>query len=347
MMADLRNTQVISIEPAAWPGLAAEFADYSYEQSVSYVEMVAAREGGTVRLLGVVEAGNILGIGAVRLKPLPLVNRYVAYIAGGPMVRRKNRGGRENLSIVLSTLRHQLVEKEGNILYLRLPITLESCSEVGLDIEGLGFTPTRRVRSYNTIAVDLALDEGALMAGLAGKWRTDLRYAQKAGLNLETGAELSLFRRFLDLFGEMRDAKNFDVHVDPRTFFALLPDSVGLNISIATKDGKDAAGHVLSMLGNTAVYLFGATNDLGRSTKAGYLLNWQSMLFAKKAGLAYYDLGGTDANRNPGVHKFKSRIGGKAITALGPYEAIPDGPFGAVFDCLLNLREKFKRNNRP
>jgi hypothetical protein len=342
-----RNAKIVAIERTAWAGIAAGFAEYSYEQSLAYVEAMVVQEGATARFLGVQEDGSIFGVAAVRLKPLPLTNRCIAYISGGPMVLKRDRsGGCQDLCIVIEAFRRQLVEKEGHILYFRLPIASPAVTENELDIRGLGFSQTRRVRSYRTIAVDLKPDQDALMARLVGKWRTDLKYAQKAGLILESGAEPDLFQRFLNLFGEMRDAKNFDVHVDPLRFFALSPHSIGLNVLIATKDGKDAAGHVVSMLGNTAVYLFGATNDLGRATKAGYLLNWQSMLLAKQLGLAWYDLGGIDPKANPGVYQFKSRMGGTAITALGPYEALPKGVVGAAFNGLLSLREWSKRKTR-
>jgi lipid II:glycine glycyltransferase (peptidoglycan interpeptide bridge formation enzyme) len=339
------NPQVVAIERDAWPRIAKEFHEYSYEQSLDYADAMAAKAGATARFLAVQEAGRVLGVAAVRMKPLPFINRSIAYISGGPMTHRRNvSAAGQELHIVLKAIRRQLVEREGHILYLRLPIVLSSSGQIELDIKSLRFESTRRVRSYRTITVDLAPDEEDLLARLAGKWRTDLKYAQRAGLILERGTDPHFLNRFMKLFGEMREAKNFDVHVDPRTFFALSPESIGIDVLIATKDGKDAAGHVLSRLGDTAVYLFGATNDLGRATKAGYLLNWQSMLLAKAHGHSWYDLGGIDPESNPGVYTFKSRMGGRLVTALGPYEALPGGVVGATFDGLLRLREMFSVN---
>jgi lipid II:glycine glycyltransferase (peptidoglycan interpeptide bridge formation enzyme) len=191
--------------------------------------------------------------------------------------------------------------------------------------------------------VDLSPDENILRRKLAGKWRTDLKFAQRAGLNVEHGGS-SLYNRFLRLFGAMHDRKEFRVHVDPRFFFELPAASLGLEVLIATKDGDDAAGHVVSFLGDTAVYLFGATNEIGRACKAGYLLNWQALLQARKRGLAWYDLGGIDQINNPGGHRFKTRMGGCEISAPGPYEIRAPGITGGFVDAVLAVRSKMRRS---
>ncbi len=148
------------------------------------------------------------------------------------------------------------------------------------------------------------------------------------------------------LFGEMHDAKNFDVKVDPRFFFALPPDGMGLRVMIARDGNQDVAGHVVSMLGDTAVYLFGATNDRGRSSKAGYQLMWQSMMRAKENGCSWFDLGGIDTDANPGVTRFKKRMGGMEVTAPGPFVALPGGALGPVLDALVGLRARLKERKR-
>jgi len=102
-----------------------------------------------------------------------------------------------------------------------------------------------------------------------------------------------------------------------------LPEHERLHVAIAAVDGRPAAGVVASIHGDTAVYLLGASNDLGRRTSAAYLLQWRIIEAATARGGRWYDLGGIDPEANPGVHTFKVRMGGADTVAPGPYELAP------------------------
>jgi lipid II:glycine glycyltransferase (peptidoglycan interpeptide bridge formation enzyme) len=342
-MAEPRSLNVERIDRAGWPAIAASFSDHNYEQTDDYALAMAQKSGSTAHFYVVKDGESTIGAASVRLKTFPLVGRGVAYISGGPLVQRPGTAvGIERYRLVLGAFKRELVDKERHFLFVRLPVAPPPASSLESVLMGLGFRATKRTRSYRTVVVKIASNAQAQRASLAGKWRTDLKFAEKSNLSIEQGCDSTLFTRFMTLFGSMHEAKNFDVHVDPQFFFCLPSESTGLVVIIATKDGQDAAGHVLSMLGETAVYLFGATNDLGRSNKAGYLLNWQSLMLAMEQGLSWYDLGGIDPDANPGVYRFKKRMGGEEFSALGPYEAYPDDFLGAATDRLLTLRDLLK-----
>ena len=331
-----------SVERAKWPAIAALFADYNFEQSPDYAVAMASRAGASARFFAVRRGTRLIGGTSVRVKTLPMLDRGLAYLSGGPMTQFHNGSGDNGQTkTVLAALKQELVEEEGHLLLVRLPIAPPAGPGVEMAFSDLGFRPTRLARSYRTIVIDLSPDPDTLRRKLAGKWRTDLNFAQKQGLTIEQGGGKVAVERFLALFGTMRDTKNFDVYVDPHLFFNLPANGIGLEVLIATKDGRDAAGHVISMLGDSAVYLFGATNELGRAMKAGYLLNWHAMLLAKERGFAWYDLGGIDPDANPGGHRFKKRMGGCELTAIGPYEARPNDLVGQLVDGLLTIRNRF------
>jgi hypothetical protein len=79
------------------------------------------------------------------------------------------------------------------------------------------------------------------------------------------------------------------------------------------------------MLGDTCVYLLGATSEAGLETRAAYLLQWNTILLAKERGIRWYDLGGVDPEGNPGVYHFKRGVGGDEVIPPGPYERSPGG----------------------
>ena len=45
-------------------------------------------------------------------------------------------------------------------------------------------------------------------------------------------------------------------------------------------------------MGDTAVYLVGASTSKGRDLRASYLLLWETIEYAKSKGNFFYDLGG-------------------------------------------------------
>jgi lipid II:glycine glycyltransferase (peptidoglycan interpeptide bridge formation enzyme) len=338
------SVTVDEVDAGAWIAVVADFADHNYEQSSDYAKAMAAKSGAVSRFLVARRGGEVIAAACVRIKALPLVRRGIAYISGGPLLNRRSGGDRAQRQAALRALRRKLVDEDGHVLYLRPPLSPGYPSgELEADMAEAGFRPTERVRSYRTVVVGLSRTEEELRKRLAGKWRTDLNFAGRAGFSVEQGAG-DYAGRFMRLFGQMRESKDFDVNVDPEVTMSLPAETTGLVVLIASKDGRDAAGHVLSLLGDTAVYLFGATNEDGRAGKAGYLLNWQAMLLAKHRGLSWYDLGGIDPDANPGGYRFKARMGGEEVIAPGPFMAAPDGIVGGLLDGLVGLR---RRPGRP
>ena len=92
-----------------------------------------------------------------------------------------------------------------------------------------------------------------------------------------------------------------------------------MKIFLAIKDGETIAALVCSLLGETGIYLLGATNEKARELKAAYYLHWQTMLWLKENGARWYDLGGIDVDTNPGGYHFKSGFGGADLTYFSPH----------------------------
>lgn len=334
---------VEQVEPINWSGITTQFSDFGFEQSKTYADSMAQNIRAKTQFFAVYQGSRLIGAACARIRTLPFLDHGVAYISGGPMIRIDGADlDLEKHRLVLDALKTEMVQKRKHHLLIRAPIEAIRRNEMEVNFLDLGFSDTQRARSYRTIFVDVTPDEPQMRSNLAAKWRTDLNYSQKSGLEIEIGTDRSFQTRFMALFGNMVDTKNFDVQVDPRSVFALPAESIGLHILIATKDGEDAAGHVLSLLGDTAVYLFGASNDHGRSAKAGYWMNWQAMKLAHSRGYKWYDMGGIDPESNPGGYRFKKRMGGQDLTAAGPYELRHEGAIGSISEFLLSLRDRIR-----
>ncbi|MEO6299558.1 MAG: peptidoglycan bridge formation glycyltransferase FemA/FemB family protein [Paracoccaceae bacterium] len=348
-MTDLRTTTDLlttrSVPAAEWPTLAAGFRDLSFEQSLTYASAAASRIGARVEFVVVERAGQPVAAAAVRVKTLPVLGRGIAWIPAGPLTLPNDALAPDAVLMgdILQALRRHFTQKAGHILRLRLPgLALHDPKAVTEIAAGAGFTPTLRAPLYRSLAIDLHCDTEALMQNLNGKWRTDLRYAQKSGLTLEQGNSAGLQARFLALFETVQAAKGFRTDITPEFHFGLSGPDYGLDILIATKDGQDVGGIVIGTTGRNVVYLFGATAEAGRSLRAGYFLTWEGIALSRRRRLDWYDLGGIDYEANPDVARFKDRMNGTPLLAQ-PFEARPAGLTAPLIGALESLRARIKR----
>lgn len=82
------------------------------------------------------------------------------------------------------------------------------------------------------------------------------------------------------------------------------------------------AGAVISALGDTADYLFGASNTKGLELDAGYYMQWEVITWLNNQKVSWYDLGGSCDNA--GLRQFKSGLIGKSGV---------EGMLPGEFDC--------------
>ncbi|TGD61196.1 GNAT family N-acetyltransferase [Tabrizicola sp. WMC-M-20] len=337
------------VEPVAraeWPALSGRFADLGFEQSHSYGAAAARRIGGSVQYCALTVQGQPVAAASVRIKTVPGLGRGIAWIASGPLVRPDDAPAPEvvQLAGILTALRQELCDRQGHVLRLRLSGTSLLAPETVADAaRDAGFAPTDRAPVYRSFIVSLDQDDATLMAGLHGKWRGHLRAALKSGLTLDRGAGPAHQARFMALFDRVQGTKGFErPDILPTFHFALLEGDYRFDILIAQKDGVDAAGIVIGGAGATCVYLFGATDSIGRDHRAGYFLAAQGFSRARAMGFGHYDMGGVDFAANPAVAEFKERTGGMPVLSE-PWEAWSPGLTGRVVPALERLRTRFKR----
>jgi lipid II:glycine glycyltransferase (peptidoglycan interpeptide bridge formation enzyme) len=180
------------------------------------------------------------------------------------------------------------------------------------------------------------------------KWRNQLNRSEKNGLVLEVSDSPEAYREFLRLYRYMWERKRFETSVDPEEFGRmqdLLTGSARMQTFLAKIDGQAIGAVVCSLMGNTAIYLLGATDDKARELKAAYYLQWQAMLWLKDHGASAYDLGGIDPETNPGGYHFKSGFGGNDVTQLAPHSH-PGGLLSRGVTAFINWRRR-KHTSKP
>jgi lipid II:glycine glycyltransferase (peptidoglycan interpeptide bridge formation enzyme) len=184
--------------------------------------------------------------------------------------------------------------------------------------------PQASTNLYRTFVLDLAPPIEQLRKNLDGKWRNKLNQSEKKGLNIVAGNSGTEYRTFCRMYDQMWKRKTFETTVDVEEFGRLqedLPENHRMRILICEQDEVPVAGVVASAMGDSAIYLLGATSDDGLNAKGAYLLQWTLIQWLKENGIKWYDLGGIDPEGNPGVYTFKKGLSGADVSHLTPLVA--------------------------
>lgn len=317
-------TSVDRVTEAEWNSLLPRFADASIYQTWAYGAVCWGEKQLSHLVLR--RGANVVAAAQLRVVRIPVLNRGIAYLRWGPLWRLKaDTPASQVLDAMLESLCREYVDRRGLLLRL-LPNVFREDSETPSYVSSFsryGLEPEADSAPYRTIRVDLTASLETIRRRLDGKWRNQLNGAERNGLTVSEGTDDGLYRQFLELYEEMMARKQFETTVDVREFRQLqerLPEGQKMYIMISAKDGVPQTGLVATALGNTGIYLLGATSNEGMKSKGSYLLQWQMMQRLRDHGCRWYDLGGINPDSNPGVYHFKQGMGGNEVAGIGRFE---------------------------
>jgi len=191
------------------------------------------------------------------------------------------------------------------------------------------------IQPLRTIVVDISKSEKDILAGMKQKTRYNIRLALKRGVVIRQSSDIEKFYEILQITSE-RD--EFGVHTKSyyRRAFDLFSPKGECVLLEAVYDEQVIAGLLVFMHGRRAWYLYGASSEKYREHMPTYLLQWESMRWARRMGCATYDLWGVpdhaeadleaDFTRHSdglwGVYRFKRGFGGEVRRATGPWDRV-------------------------
>lgn len=328
-------------DASQWRNWTRQFADHNLYQTWGYGQQSAADTRCRLSRYVLLEGDEPLGMAQLRIKRIPLVGAGLAYCFFGPIFRKKESQGAGNFSKLLAGLRNEYIELRGLVLRI-VPNVARDDAEAMHALNAAEFVSDEGVAPQRTFLLNLSPPLEQLRANLDQKWRNGLNQSERKGIRVRICNDDDSMACFESLYENMWAHKRFETGVNVASFRELqkkLDGDEKQTVMLADLDGVPVAGHVSSALGNTCVYLLGASNDAGRSSKASYSLQWKTIEYAKVTGATWYDLGGIDPVENPGVYHFKAGLGGVDTTYVGQFSASPKGSAAA----LLPIAEKAYR----
>jgi lipid II:glycine glycyltransferase (peptidoglycan interpeptide bridge formation enzyme) len=342
------QVEVDRTSSAEWSQFLDLFDDANIYQTFAYGEV---RWGKNLSHLVLKRDGEVLGMAQLRIvRPTPL-KFGIAYLRWGPIFERRGRQlDPEVARLMARALRAEYVEKRRLFLRVIPNAFIGSPRAAVIQTAFSSFThePLTSENTYRTFVLDLAPTAEQLRKNLDPKWRNKLAGAEKNNLTVLAGNGSEEYETFCKLYYQMRKRKTFETTVDVEEFGRIQKILSGphrMQILICENKGTPVAGLVVSAMGDSAIYLLGATSDDALNTKGAYLLQWTMIQWLKANRIRWYDLGGIDPEGNPGVYTFKRGFAGADICQMNPLVACDSAVSAAVARASFTLQRALRRSD--
>jgi lipid II:glycine glycyltransferase (peptidoglycan interpeptide bridge formation enzyme) len=345
------QVEVDRAAPAEWAQMLDLFNDANFYQTWSYGQVRWGAENLSHLVLK--RDDEVWAIAQLRIVRPTKFKFGMAYLRWGPLCERRGKV----MDPVVATRMAQALEEEyveKRKLFVRvLPNAFAGSPRAAvLQSAFTGFTPEPLVadNTYRTIVLDLSPPLEELRKNLDRKWRNQLTRAEKNNLTIIAGNGVDEYEAFCNIYRQMRQRKTFETTVDEKEFLRIqeeLPESHRMRILLCQENGVAVAGMVATAMGDSGIYLLGATSDEGLNAKGAYLLQWSMIQWLKENGARWYDLGGIDPEANPGVYHFKKGFSGSDLIQMNPLVASNSAFSSAIAKAGLAVQRAFRGSSGP
>lgn len=257
---------------------------------------------------------------------LPFGKSYL-YIPHGPEINLNGiRSGLQNELANFVRYLKELAKKEKAIF-----VKMEPLSDIVIELlYRRGFRRSKKeVQPHRTVVINLDLPEEHLLGQMHQKTRYNINLSEKKGLRLEESNDIEAFWNLLK-----QTAKKDQFSTHPKEYYKKMLEffSSGKELTIKLflvkiSDSKAVGGALImiyhpfnSIQDDSAYYLHGAMDRNYKSLMVPYFMHWNIIKWLKAKSYRLYDMWGIDAQKWPGVTRFKLGLGGEEKEYPGSFD---------------------------
>jgi lipid II:glycine glycyltransferase (peptidoglycan interpeptide bridge formation enzyme) len=235
-----------------------------------------------------------------------------AYVPRGPLFA----GDAAADALLLAAL--DRLARRNRAVFLRIePNLLEGDAEADRLHSALllrGFQPAAPLQPRSSIHLDLAPAPDQLLAAMSKGHRADIRRAERAGVDVRSGASGGDLDSFYAIMEATGARAGFAVHSRAyyraawELFRARATSSAASSragapetraeeeghaqLLLAERDGETLAAFLVFAWAGVGLYLYSGATDAGLKSGANHALQWRALLWARERGCALYDFWG-------------------------------------------------------
>lgn len=191
------------------------------------------------------------------------------------------------------------------------------------------------IQPPRTILINLEGDEDEILMAMKSKTRYNIRLAARKDVVVQESDDIETFHRMMRTTGARDEFGIHSLEYYQRAYDCFAPRGACV-LLIAEYEDQPLAGLMAFAHGDTAWYFYGASTNQERNRMPTYLLQWESLRWAKAKGCRVYDLWGvpdypenqledTFLDRSDGlwgVYRFKRGFGGELHRTIGAWDRI-------------------------
>ncbi|MEL7436020.1 MAG: peptidoglycan bridge formation glycyltransferase FemA/FemB family protein [Chloroflexota bacterium] len=327
--------------PAQWNTFVCNHPRGHFLQLTQWGEQKSAY-GWSADRVAVMDGNTILAGAQLLFRPLPMNIGKLAYLPYGGYVSDDSQWG-----ALLDAI--DQCAKDNGAAFLKW--------EPGFHFEHSltqwGFEESlQRVQPPSTIMIDVTGDDDTIQGRMNTSTRRNIRKAYKNDIHYYEASpdDLHKFTKMMEITGERND---FGVHTPDyyKLMVDLLVPEHGALI-LAEHEGDTLAANLVVSVGDTAIYLEGASSNKKRKLMASYGVQWEAIKWAQKRGCTWYDMWGIPdedeatledqfLDRNDGlwgVYRFKRGWGGEVMRSAGAWDKVYNPLIYMAYKTALKVR---------
>lgn len=300
-----------------------------------------AATGWRVQRVALERQGQLVAGAQLLFRSLPGLPFTLAYLSKGPMVHLT-----DELAVnKLWQLIHDANQQQQAIFLMVEPNLLDTpANQAHLQQQGCQRSQHTN-HPHSTIVIDLSPDETTLMKQMRKKTRQLIRKAGRSGVEIVPGtqADLAEFHQILETTADIKEIPTHEASFYEQAWQNYQPTSdyspARVKLFLAKYEGQTVAAKMVFIFGQRSMHLWGGTSRQGRDLNASYLIQWESIRWAKQQGCRYCDLWGIpdevgqllkQGDEVPkdkqtglwGVYTFKRGFGGEVEAYVGTYDYV-------------------------
>ncbi|NCN07642.1 peptidoglycan bridge formation glycyltransferase FemA/FemB family protein [Candidatus Falkowbacteria bacterium] len=278
---------------------------------------------------------KIMALALVIKQPLKFGKSYF-YLPRGPIVVNNELMADqqiETLEFLFNEIK-QIAQQE-KAIFLRMDPAWRDNDDLKNILKDSGFIFSGQVQPKSTLILDLTKSEGDILKNMKSKTRYNIKVAEKNGVQIDHGKKyFNDFWRLMEKTSDRNEITSYSKNYYKK-LLEVLGESKKAELVVAKFENKVITANIVIKIGDWQVYLYGSSDYEYRSKMAPYLLQWQTIITAKEAGCKYYDFWGVDAEKWPGVTRFK--IGFDETRELTNYIGAWDEVYSSLWYNIYNF----------
>lgn len=318
-----------------WDSSAARFEDGSPFQAFEWGQYQKALGWQPVHYAAIADDGEVKAMCLGLLRRLPWRTGFL-WCVGGPVGDialwhdlPKAISSTQNLRRLYFRFRCDRRRRTSDVLFLRhhdwMPPSVVMGSSLSMDL-------------------DLRPEPDTLLANFSGKWRRNLRLAQKEDLVIKRTDNPDI-EKVRAVFAEMESNKQLPELFSREKLESLFRHAGSKFVFLQCEDrnGNLVALRGALIIGNRGCDYLAATSSEGRRLRASYPLLWDMLRLCRERGITDYDLGGIDPWENPGVYEFKRQTGAREVEFLGEWDWATSPFMRWLGNRAIGTRQNFRK----